>query len=487
MTILERRVTLQGKLNGDSPMPQFDEISTSRGAMVVSTDVAFESGRPVLKASLFNGSGSPPWSNPYARCNLNNNQLVEGDTVYLAFAFRLPASFDAAQVTQIDIMRITSYDDPATGPNNENRIVFTRFNGDRKFRMQALRWNTSTGAYLDTPIEIVPSFTLSPVYDVWHRVVIKLKLSRTNGVAENTVWINGTQVGTSTTRNIFTAGVKLTTWRHGIVNGSTDQGAITAYFDEVRQTATALTDFTGTPTPPPAGTAPTKGTIVKATSGGVDGTSVTTAAMPAGLNRGYDVTVSTRGYRDITLTNTGGLTFTEKEQPGGRSQAGIARYTAFGSPPANWTITAQHGGAAARIAVTVVPIDGADPANPCSAIASQNTNGPNGAGTGGTDNPTPTVSITPAKDQSLIINSFCARGLISTGFTYDSDYTLRDSNVDGEASIYTLDRVLATAAADTITHNTSATNVDWASAAVAWYPIPEEAPIVDTIAPWVCG
>jgi hypothetical protein len=141
-------------------------------------------------------------------------------------------------------------------------------------------------------------------------------------------------------------------------------------------------------------------------------------------NQLYIAAVSVKNYADTTSVTGLGLTWIELEdQTGGRSQTGISVWYAIGSPTTG-SVTATLGSTPKASVLHVFRIANVNPSNPIGDRESANTNGENGAGSGGVDDTYAYLDIITTSPDATVLGLIGQRGRITTagaGYTIISD------------------------------------------------------------------
>ncbi len=136
----------------------------------------------------------------------------------------------------------------------------------------------------------------------------------------------------------------------------------------------------------------------------------TSGALSTALNALYLAAVSTKPYRPVVNINGLGLSWEKvKAQPAGRSQTGVEIWMARGMPSETSTITADLQSAPLNALISVVQYQGVDTALPLGAVASVNTNGIDGAASGGNDSDTYSFSVSTTTAQAQLFSAVAMR------------------------------------------------------------------------------
>lgn len=204
------------------------------------------------------------------------------------------------------------------------------------------------------------------------------------------------------------------------------------------------------------------------TGSSVSSATVSVTSNGTGTNQLYVVAVAiysaSGSPRTVSSISGGSLTWNhQKTQCAGRlGNPSIELWTAYGSPGSTFTATITLSAAPERASATVSQYSGADSTTPITGTAGSNTNGLNGACSGGTDNSSASLSLTSSIDGSVHFVATHPRHRTIT--TADADYTQRASvsNVSGgsSANLYIHDRTMSTAGTDSADHTLNNT-ADW--------------------------
>ncbi|MHA1984979.1 MAG: DUF2341 domain-containing protein, partial [Candidatus Hodarchaeales archaeon] len=173
-------------------------------------------------------------------------------------------------------------------------------------------------------------------------------------------------------------------------------------------------------------------TVVEWAIGGSENSNtVTTNTSVLGvLNQLYITAVSVKNYVDTTSVSGLGLTWTELEdQPGGRSQTGISVWYAIGSPTTG-TVTATISTPPKASVIQVFRIANVNPSNPIGDQESANTNGENGAGSGGVDDTYAFLDIITTSENTTVLGLIGQRGRLTT---VGAGYTVIADNIAGSS------------------------------------------------------
>lgn len=169
------------------------------------------------------------------------------------------------------------------------------------------------------------------------------------------------------------------------------------------------------------------------TGSSISSSTVTSGSLTAVTNDLYLAAVSTRNTTSVSSVSGLGLTWNEiRYQCSGRDQTQVSLWKAQGTPTGDGMVTATLGGGTQTSAVIAVSrYSGASTTVPTGTLASANTNGINGACSGGTDNNTATVSTSTTHVKPYI---YAAVSLRNGSFTPGSGYTERAEVATGTSS-----------------------------------------------------
>ncbi len=143
------------------------------------------------------------------------------------------------------------------------------------------------------------------------------------------------------------------------------------------------------------------------------GTTVTTSSsLQAEMGEVVLAAVTSKGYVNVTALSGCGLTWTPvRAQCGGRLQTGVQIWKGTGTPSPG-AVTATFASAPSSAVLIVARYSGADPATAVGAIVSANTNGTNGACSGGTDNAAYALSLPTSVDDAAVFTVVAMRSRV---------------------------------------------------------------------------
>ena len=151
--------------------------------------------------------------------------------------------------------------------------------------------------------------------------------------------------------------------------------------------------------------------------------SLTLPEISGGTDMLYVMSVAIRGSTTVSSISGGSLTWTlRKRQSAGRGTGSVEVWTADGSPSA-FSAAITMSGSTTSLNGTLIRYSGADMTTPIEDAVGHNTNGENGASTGGTDDDTPELTTGSTNADSVHYVALYTRNEeITTG---DGDYLKR--------------------------------------------------------------
>ncbi len=183
-------------------------------------------------------------------------------------------------------------------------------------------------------------------------------------------------------------------------------------------------------------------------------TQLTIASVPGGTDQAYMVTIVSDENVDVTSVSGGSLTwFEDDEQCASVSGGGNAYiYRAIGSP-STFTLTIDVASATTIIA-HANRYTGHDTTTPTEDPTGENTNGEDGACSGGTNNSN--LQVTSGSTNANSMHVVASSTTIRTITTPDSDYTERATTAagsgGGQARLYTHDFIKSATGDDQVNH-----------------------------------
>ena len=203
-------------------------------------------------------------------------------------------------------------------------------------------------------------------------------------------------------------------------------------------------------------------------SGSVVSTSITSS--PAGEARVLLAAVATRPNRPVSTVTGAGLSWTRlAAQCGGRNQTGLEVWMAYGVGVAG-AVTATLDSSASSVVLAVTAYTGAAPGGPVGAAIPANSNGVNGACSGGTDQSAYSIAVAPSATNAVIYSAATMRNKShSPGPAYTERVELTQGSSGDTASIVAQDSASA-AAAPLVADGTFDSTVDWAAIALEIRP-----------------
>jgi PKD repeat protein len=213
-------------------------------------------------------------------------------------------------------------------------------------------------------------------------------------------------------------------------------------------------------TPPP----PSAVTFEETQSGvSSDADNVTTSASVTGVNRNlYLAAISTK--KNVTVSDVSGLGLNwtlVRAQCSGRDQTGVEVWMAQGSPTGDDFVTATLDSTPANAVIAVSRYSGVDGNNPIGNTISGNTNGANGACSGGSDNGAYSLDLTTTVDGAVVYGAIALRNRSHTpGPDYVERVEVQQGSGGDTAAVAVEDRTVASASTVTIGGSFSR-SVDW--------------------------
>lgn len=221
--------------------------------------------------------------------------------------------------------------------------------------------------------------------------------------------------------------------------------------------------------PPPGGDVAYRGSDVGESLGS---TSVSTASdVPANPGELYLASISTKKFRRVVSLSGLGLSWQPLvTQCGGRSQTGVEVWYATGTPGSAGPVTAILDADPTAAVIAVSRYSGADSIWPIGATLGSNSNGPNGACSGGSDGTAYDFDLTTTVPGSRIYAAAALRKRShEPGAGYLEQLEFTSSNSD-RAGVAVQDRQVAVVGTTTVNGSFSR-SVDWAVAAVELVPV----------------
>lgn len=187
----------------------------------------------------------------------------------------------------------------------------------------------------------------------------------------------------------------------------------------------------------------------------------------------YLAAIATKPKAGVTRVSGLGLNWAPvKAQCAGRNTTGLEVWMAQGVPSGNDTVTATLASAAFNSAIAVTRYSGVDPLNPINHVIAGNTNGENGACSGGVDNRNYSLNLPTTPQGGTMI--YCATTMRNVSHSPGAEFTERAELMQGSegsaASLAVADRRLASPGMAAVTGSFSG-DVDWAAVAVAIKPL----------------
>ncbi|MBD3386051.1 T9SS type A sorting domain-containing protein [candidate division KSB1 bacterium] len=185
----------------------------------------------------------------------------------------------------------------------------------------------------------------------------------------------------------------------------------------------------------------------------------------------YLAAISTKPYRPVIDLDGLGLSWEKlKAQPAGRSQTGVEIWMARGMPTENSTITADLQSAPLNALISVVQYQGVDTDLPLGTVTSVNTNGIDGAASGGNDSDAYSFSFSTTTAQAQLFSAVAMRHKTHTpGSGYAGIIQLHQGSGGDMAGLALQQRTAAEPQTLTVEGAFSG-SVDWAVIAIELRP-----------------
>jgi uncharacterized repeat protein (TIGR02543 family) len=209
-------------------------------------------------------------------------------------------------------------------------------------------------------------------------------------------------------------------------------------------------------------------------TGGSSGSPVvkTSTSLTAISGQLYLAAISTRPKVSVQSVSGLGLTWTlVRAQCSGRNTTGVEVWKALGTPSANDTVRATLAGLPTNAAIAVSRYSGVDGVSPIGNTISGNTNGPNGACSGGVDSNAYSLNLTTTMNGAMVYGAVTMRSkthIRGTGYTERVEFH-QGTVSNTMASIATEDQTFASAGTVVVDGSFNA-SVDWAVVALEMKP-----------------
>ncbi|MHA2099908.1 MAG: DUF2341 domain-containing protein, partial [Candidatus Kariarchaeaceae archaeon] len=209
--------------------------------------------------------------------------------------------------------------------------------------------------------------------------------------------------------------------------------------------------------------------IAEVVTGEVEGSNSVTTNSPI-LGRGnhlYIAAISSKIYQGTTSVTGLDLTWIELEdQPAGRSQTGISVWYAIGSSPSTGTVTATIS-SVENVAIQVYRFAGVDNTDPIGDHESANTNGENGAGSGGVDNDYPNLDIVTTTANAIVMGLIARRmhpiSVLGSGYSLVAE---NQAGSSGDSAGLSSEIKTVATIGNVVVDTTLEGDVDWAMAGI---------------------
>ena len=201
------------------------------------------------------------------------------------------------------------------------------------------------------------------------------------------------------------------------------------------------------------------------TGGSSSSTTVATSAALTGAgNHLYLAAIASKGNTAVSSVSGLGLNWTRvKAQCAGRNNTGVEVWMAQGTPGGNDVVTATLAAAPSNAVIAVSRYSGVDPASPIGNLVSGNTNGADGACSGGADNNAYAFNLTTTVDGAMVYGAAAMRDKTHTpGAGYAERVEIAQGSSNGsKAALAVQDKKFASVITATV-DGTFSGSVDWA-------------------------
>ena len=177
----------------------------------------------------------------------------------------------------------------------------------------------------------------------------------------------------------------------------------------------------------------------------------------------YLAAISTRPRVAVNSISGLGLSWTRVDlQCAGRNQTGVELWMALGAPSGNGTVAASLAGTPYNAVIAVSRYAGVNPSSPIGSVISGNTNGLDGACSGGTDNRAYAFNLTTTASGSVVYSTAAMRNSSHTpGAGFTERVEARQGSSGATASIAVQDKAVPSGSSTTVDGSFS-NLVDWA-------------------------
>lgn len=198
---------------------------------------------------------------------------------------------------------------------------------------------------------------------------------------------------------------------------------------------------------------------------------VTSSTVTAVADDLYLAAVSMKSSRVVTSVSGLGLTWTLVDaQCAGRDQTSVEVWMAQGTPSGDGTVTATMDSAPTTAVIAVSRYSGVDPVDPIGAVVSANTNGTDGACSGGTDSAPYSQNITTTESNVTVYGAIGLRNRThtpGTGFTERVDFNTGTGGGDSGLAVQDVEEPTVTTRA---IDGTLSSAQDWAMIGIEILP-----------------
>lgn len=269
----------------------FEQTNAMTGSLAVDRSRSYEGG--AAAHASYDGSGA----NGYAR-GIFNVGWANGDDVYYGGAFYLPAGFKAAMKSETDLMRHDNFG--ASSTVDYGGIGLLKSDGKAHLFRVGSYVSGSPGSGSGDDMNVAAPFDVPE--GRWFWLEVHQKLSPTDGVAVNEVWIDDQLVTSSKKANSYGRGV--TRLRYGLVaiGEGAQKAPLDLWFDRAMVRSSRIGAAGGgvvDPGPGASGSTGGTGSGGSSSSGGSGG-----ATSGAGTSAGHGSQAAARAESDAATHGT---------------------------------------------------------------------------------------------------------------------------------------------------------------------------------------
>jgi len=189
------------------------------------------------------------------------------------------------------------------------------------------------------------------------------------------------------------------------------------------------------------------------TGGSSSSATVATSGSVTAVNGDlYLAAISSKSFKTVTSVSGLGLTWTQVDtQCSGRNATGVNVWKAQGIPSGSGPVTATLSGAPSNAAIAVSRYSGANQTNPIGNIVSGNSNGVDGACSGGIDGNAYSLNLSTTVSGSVVVGAIAMRNRSHTpGAGYTEQVEFIQGSGGSSASVAVMDRTVASPSSVTV-------------------------------------